>query len=336
VKPKINGKQISGMFANNRIVITDPAFGKDEVALMVDSPKFKMPNVDFEIPDEFAPLLVDETTRERAAALCLKIHEQKFCVSEPLKEILTLAEKKGLAAGEERLDKYIADRPALGKVQFYRSNHYGSYYDGCVDVTDGLDAYAISAPIKKGKNLPPNIYIHSASLSIDLTPNQLKKATQDMEGLFSLLETLAKLCSYVANSTIVNLKDAYFKNHKKYGKLLEKFGKIADWRRYCTDIVTTLKEKKVYCVKKSFLVNVDQHESSHDEKGLYLVSPNGRLRALNMEVKDAKSREQLGRMCKNGIPPSKLVKCTVGPETAHEIASALKDVAPQLALIIMQ
>jgi len=335
LEKKTPTKNCRGVYSGEKLRLIHPTLEKDEVVLILSKPNFKAGSKTFEVPHEFAMFLVDEQTSNRARQLCLNVSAEQFIHARTGYKLFEDAVKGGLEHAEAELEDYRQHRPKIGPVQLYCSTEYGTTYSGDYDLTDGKIAFNFG--VDNDEKHPQNVYIQPLHTGIRLTKKQYSQAISDLNGFFSLVQTLWDLKGNVADATLDKIKDAYFKNKKQMNDLLEKFGKIAAFRKYCGKICLALSQKKVYALKKGFLVYVGDHESHapHDERGVYWVTKEGKLQKLDVEITNAKGKERIGKICKNENVQEYASECSVEEETLREIAAALKNVASELVLVLM-
>jgi len=332
-------KLISGTFDGNKLAIRDPALESEELIVKVDDCRFRskpQKGYRMQVPNEFAVLLADEKTKNRAQAFCARVQQQTFFDEDFIESLFKYTAKRGLDSAEKTLERIIKGRPKKGEITILRTlSSKGQPYNEYVDVTDGETAFTIQMPSTIAKQFRLNPYLKGNELYIHVTDSRYKKTLSNPQQFFNFLTILWAMHKYVASNTVTKIVDAYFKSPRKADVLIEKFAKEVEKRREGDEIYTKLEQGNVVRIQDAFLVKPDNREISYNERGhFFLVLPDGTILTLETST-PSKTKEILYRIKTKGLEAVKLTKDELENKTLTAIASRLKTVAPALVLIIL-
>ena len=324
---------IQGRFDGERLVVPDEMFSSGLIVHIGNS-TFSTSGVTVRLPKVFSPLLIDEKTKERAERYCRNLLAQRFVSSLFIRDCLILAAKEGLQKAEERLEKIVQERPVKGQVKVYRHIlSSGSASSNEVDVTDGEKAFTIYLPPQLTEKYPVNPYLYTESIYIGLNEEEWKMAEQELPELFNLLQVFSNIGPYVRSDTLEKIKKAFFRNREHAKRLVEKFSKLARQRRERDEIYRTIQTRPVK-VSDGFLVSIRNAEVPWEERGLYYVNTKGIIHRVQ-DRSTHSIKQYLYRIVKKGVETATVTVCQPRRETRMAIASTLKEVAPELAVVIL-
>lgn len=329
----MKSRLIRGKFDGEHLLVTDKNLSSDVLVIHVDHSTFSTPETTFELPKVFSPLLINEKTSKRARRYCRRLLTQKFVVPAFIKNCLIFAAEKGLQKAEETLEKLVRERPLKGQLRVYRhilTTGFPSSDE--VDVTNGEKAFTIQVPPKVAERYPVNPYSHTEDINITLDKREWQIIKQKLADFFNLLLIFSDIGDYVRNDTLNKIKEAYFSDQKRAEKLIKKFSKLAKQRRERDEIYDKIQTQQAVEFSDGFLVGVEGYETPWQDRGLYFVTRKGKIYKIYIT---SSPRQQIYKIVKKGIEGTTLMEHQPQNETMVVIASALKEVAPELAVVII-
>jgi hypothetical protein len=313
-------------------VVTEPVLGKDKLVLQIQANLLRDKVEKTLIPDSYAPLLVDNGTRNRALAFYRRVRKQNFIHSDITTYFLQIAARRGFDAAEQKLNHYLREKPVAEQVRIYRHLYGALLFYGGVDITDGRSTFQIEIPQELAVKYPPNPYLAAISLPVTLTSAQYVATTEKRAEFFQFVKKLHFLSLHVADCTIQKLVDSYFNENTKLEPLILKFTKLAGVRAERDEIYARLQNGNAIKVDGGFVVRPQGNKIPYCERKTYLIQPNGEVKTMQFY---AGSKENVYRLLKKKINSVRLEKCELSDATKKEFAIALKEVAPQLALVLL-
>jgi hypothetical protein len=319
-------------FDGQKFFVKHPILNGEEAIVEVHHIRLKKREEPFSVPIEYLPLLLNNETRQHAVAFCEFALQQRFTQDDVVTDLLKLVAKKGFTIAEAVLDNYIKERPFISKVQVYQHSEYGREYAGSADFTDGLQAFEVEVPPLPHKKYPKNIYVKPESLSVSLTRTQYKSALKRIDSFFTLLQKIWRLTPFVTRATAQKITDAFFNNRTECTLLLSKFSKLANERAKRNAVYDRFNDGKALEIEEGYLVYPNVEPVPYSEREPYFINKTGEVKEIK---KGWRSKKELYKLYLKGIKNVELEDCEITEKTRAAIAKALKEVAPELALILL-
>jgi len=329
-------KELRGIFDGTKLTVKDKCLEGDKLVLEVTSSFVVVGRNRFDVPDEFAPLLLEKATKKCALALCTQIRAQDFRQEGYCEHLLKKAATRGIESAEKQLAILINNRPPIGEIRIYRHVRHDAVYQQVIDITDGLETFEINLPPKLTRNYSPNIYLESKWLPLTLTAEEFTVAKKNIEDFFEHLKILGKLSGNVLARTIEAIGHAYFTDKREVEHLLKKFSGVASKRREREELYVRLVRERALKLNEGFLVSTEEGGKLRwTDRGLYFVAPEARILKLKEYIKPVKKKDLVRKMYLHGFQPEYFERCTPEREVLIEIAGALKTLAPAIAVVIL-
>jgi hypothetical protein len=319
-------------FAGQKLFVKPSILGGEEATVEVYTIYLRKVGERFSLPTEYLPLLLNNESRRHAVAFCEFALQQHFAQNDVVTDMLKLAAKKGFTIAEAVLDNYIKERPIIGEVRVYQHSVRGCGYTRSVDFTEGLQAFEIDVPTLFRRRYPKNIYVKPIALPVSLTKTQYKKALKRIDGFFTLLQKLARLAPFVTRATTQKIADAFFNDRAECTILLAKFSKLADERAKRNAVYDRFKDGKTLEIEEGYIVFPNAEPVPYGEREPYFINKTGEVKGIKDYLV---SKEKVYKLYLTGIKTVELEACEITKKTRAVIAKALKEIAPELALILL-
>jgi len=297
--------------------------------------KCEVEGIDFEVPVEYAALLLYEETKNEAWRF-LKEASKSPIMDSVRTALLRTVCREGFEKTWRILKAFNHEAPC-GKPRFYsepRDNTFRTptiewkVNNAYITLTDGDVAfrfYASSQLKSEVLRLPLNVYCQPTSIGFTLTPKHLKAIIGNKGEFFEFVEMLEQTGDYVSEYRKRECYKKFFEDRKKAYEMLKTLNGDANRRIRRDELFRTLKNRRILEFSKGFFV--------HDGWwNTYYVTKNGEVYRLKYD-KPVDVREAVQRGVEKGRPPRK-IEPVEKKWVLREIAKTVGSVKPELALVI--
>jgi hypothetical protein len=284
--------------------------------------KFLPEKLNFEIPEKFLKLLLDDV--EWAWKFLYTVSETKI-LDEFKKDLLQDAAENGFEEAASKLKQYNENAPD-GKPKIYSTPEKHS--SRSIEITDGKFCVCLSLPEKRQFNFPPNVYIYPKKY-FSISEEDWGKFQEHLNELFEFIKNLADVPNYyVTPGRQEKCLRTFFDDREKANKMLEEIKKDCRRRAERDEVCHTIESKGVLEVPGGYIVKVELfppdtfHFVREDSRVFRILGNNPTAR-----------RENVMKLYRGKIEEKWLADET-RREILREISTAISKIRPDLAVVI--
>jgi len=287
----------------------------------------KIEGVDFEVPKNYAYLLLHEKTDAEGWRFLKELSESTLC-GDICTRLLDEVCSKGFPQPRRMLQEFNHEAPQ-GKSRFYAEIGYDwKAQPSHLILTDGKRGFRFytSADLYDVcQTLPPNVYCLPEYMGFSLALERYRSTLGHEGKLFSFMKKLSLAGDYTRHETRDKCFRRFFEDKAEAYKMLKQMLKDADHRKRRDELYERFEKRKLLEFQGGFFV--------HTFQNTYYVSEDGEVYELEYE-KEVEEREALLRAFERGMLPKKMM--SVEDEAAlREVAEIVGKIKPELAVVML-